>query len=649
VGTYPAWSVSFAPGIPSSDVPDLVDWVDLTARLDVDRSTLDVMTGREDADSDFAAGTARLVLDNSDGDLDPDNIGGTWYGQLLPLTWFRIMAGTTTADAGVFYGQVTMAGWQITATQFPDTTVTVDLVDASEQLANIALPESVWAMAVEALSPKAWWRLGESSGTVMVDSSGNGHHGTYLSGDAFNSRAGLLPYSSDGAIEFSESDGAIVDLIEQPGAALTTYPFSVIFASDEAAFDAPPPYTSGPSIWQQFDSIDGSGFAGGGSMYIQHLGSAGAAVGAVDNALAFAVSDGTNYRRWTSASAVFDGEPHLFIVTVVDADNVVLYVDGVGVTMSLYASAGSAPDPQGGAGLVRLAHTPNDSVMLDEVVLVADSIDSLTAADLASAAFTPWEGDLSGARAIRLLDAIGYPAAARAADTGYSTLQATALGTDVLSALREVARAERGELYVDHRNTLQGVLTLRSRRYRSTYSVDSQATFGDGAGEVTYDAIVLQDARIANHAAVQRVGGATITARDATSEAQYQTRSRAETSLVIDDDTEARHRAELIVAEGKDRRRRVRSITLEPRDSSHPAWAEVFERRIGERILVKWQPSYGGTYSFPSYIEGIAHSWNAHSGLRTTFYLSPVPYGAEAEPYWLAGVSTAGETTRPGY
>jgi len=33
--------------------------------------------------------------------------------------------------------------------------------------------------AVAALSPVAWWRLNETSGTTATDSSGNGHHGTY--------------------------------------------------------------------------------------------------------------------------------------------------------------------------------------------------------------------------------------------------------------------------------------------------------------------------------------------------------------------------------------------------------------------------------------------------------------------------------------
>ena len=90
---------------------------------------------------------------------------------------------------------------------------------------------------------------------------------------------------------------------------------------------------------------------------------------------------------------------------------------------------------------------------------------------------------------------------------------------------------------------------------------------------------------------------------------------------------EVQSRAESIVNDKKDRHRRVRSVTLEPRAVTHPAWAQVFTRAIGDRVTVKWRPPYGGTYSYPCYIIGIEHQWSQTSGMRTKCALQPVEFG----------------------
>lgn len=52
-------------------------------------------------------------------------------------------------------------------------------------------------------APLAYYRLGETSGTVMVDSSGNVHDGQYFSGVAGNGATGLLTGDSDKCADFS--------------------------------------------------------------------------------------------------------------------------------------------------------------------------------------------------------------------------------------------------------------------------------------------------------------------------------------------------------------------------------------------------------------------------------------------------------------
>ncbi|MDQ3877515.1 MAG: LamG domain-containing protein, partial [Actinomycetota bacterium] len=61
---------------------------------------------------------------------------------------------------------------------------------------------ATYQQAILADSPAAYWRLGESSGTVAADSSGNGHPGSYLGTPTLGS-AGAVP--GDTAVSFNGS------------------------------------------------------------------------------------------------------------------------------------------------------------------------------------------------------------------------------------------------------------------------------------------------------------------------------------------------------------------------------------------------------------------------------------------------------------
>lgn len=58
---------------------------------------------------------------------------------------------------------------------------------------------SAFSTRLAALSPRAWWRMGDASGTVMADSSGNGRHGAYT---------GAVTLGAPGAIA-GDSDTAV--------------------------------------------------------------------------------------------------------------------------------------------------------------------------------------------------------------------------------------------------------------------------------------------------------------------------------------------------------------------------------------------------------------------------------------------------------
>jgi hypothetical protein len=621
-GTYPAVEVSFAWGVASSSVPASPDWIDESAYV----ASLDIKHGREDQFSEPGAGTLELTLDNSTGRFDPDNASGPLYGDLQPLTWVRVRAGDSSVDSDVFYGQVSIEGFRLAASQFTGRmVVNVTVLDLFEQLANTQLPESVWAYEVEADTPTVWYRLGESSGTVATDSSGNQRHGAYEGGATFNSRAGLVAESGDAAISFDAAGMIAVS----------------------------PSLTLTPAFTVEFLAEPGTLTAGSWTLFMQTSGTSSPSWEIRINSATLTVTTstgaGTGQHFWDSSATFAEGVTHL-VQVVFNGASTKIYVDDADTTGADYGF-GSHPSSFTGPVTVGAVTTPTGSVTLDEVGVYSSALSSARRAAHYAAATAPWEGSLAGDRIALLLGTVGFTLFA-GGDPGVTTMPSAELdGNDALSEIQAANKAERGDLYVDHQNG--GLVTFRNRRARwmDARSLTSQATFGDGSGEVTYTAVDIQDDRIVNFATVQRAGGAAVTARDAVSEAQYQRRSFSETGLLLESDAEAQSRADLLVAEKKDRHRRVRSVTLEPAKSTHPAWAQVFARQIGDRVTVKWRPPYGGTYSFPSIVEGIAHSWRPGDARpwRTTFYLSPVPYGATGEPYWVLGTSVLGSTTRAGY
>jgi hypothetical protein len=82
-----------------------------------------------------------------------------------------------------------------------------------ESLEERCLP-STYSMAIAGDQPAAYYRLGESSGTTAIDSSGNGNHGTYLGGVTLG-QPGALAGDSDTSVAFNGVDG-IVDTNFQP-------------------------------------------------------------------------------------------------------------------------------------------------------------------------------------------------------------------------------------------------------------------------------------------------------------------------------------------------------------------------------------------------------------------------------------------------
>lgn len=637
-GTYPALKLEFAPGVAASAAPGAGDWVDISDRL----RSFSIKWGREDDLSQPSAGTMALRLDNSDGNLDPDNTAGTWYPDLLPLVWVRLKGGTTTANTDMFYGQVSIDGWRLVASQHAGSVdVAVTVLDGLEQLANTRL-RSVYEMEVRADSPTAWYRLGESSGTVAVDSSGNNLHGTYEGGATFNSRGGLIAGDSDAAIEFAANQRASI-----PAAAVPAdYPFSL-----EMTFQLPTiEDTTSARYLCRFAANNGVGTTTDDERIfvdVPTVTSGGAELGKPRFAVATSSTDAHVIK--STAAEVDDDRVHHLIVTAASAASLKMWLDGVDVGTD-QVDVGTVATPPFSTAPTTGVGNRNDGDLdgaflgiVDEFVIFDSVLSDARIQAHYEAAVAPWEGDLTGTRVGDVLDAVNWPITLRNVDAGKTTMPAaTVEDASAFDLLAATADADGGLLYVDHHDGGKLRFEDRHQRLTATRSTTSQATFGDGGGsEVPYAAVDVGDDTIVNTVTASRFGGSDVTVADSASQALYQERDYSLTGLLTTSDSEVEGRASAMVAEKKDRKRRVRSLVLEPRADAHPAWGQVFARRPADRVTVKWRPPYGGTYSYVCWIEGVAHEWDQPAAAwRTTLWLSPVPFSGAGTTYWIWDTST---------
>lgn len=618
-GTYPALQVDAAFGVAASAVPTAGQWQTISTRV----AEFDVRWGKDDEFAQPGAGTMSVVMDNADGVLDPDNTSSPHYGNLKPLTWVRLKGGTTTASNDVFYGLVSLDGWQVQFMEPEDSTVRIDVVDMTEYLSAVQLPSSVWTLEVTADAPNAWYRLGESSGTVATDSSGNGYHGNYEGGATFDSRSGLVENDADNAIEFSGDNRLFI-----PAAATPALPFTVEFVLESEG-------------------------ASGGTWELMRLHSHASSAYAVIRTTATTIGvtsstgTGTGQHFWDSTVTPWDGQPHVIAITF-NGSSTKIHIDGVDRTGS-DTGFGAHATPLAGTwvvGTIAESGAPTGSVVLDELAFYTGALSLSRIIAHHAAATTPWASQNTGVRVTRILDAAGVPTALWNVENGNTTMQSADLATDAKSALDETANAEFAPLYIDHQDGGKVLFKRRRARWEATTSNTSQATFGDGGGsEVPYSrGLTPVNDRLINSAGIQRSGGATVLYENATSKTAFGTRSHSESGLLYETDAESQYRAEYWVNRKSTERRMVRSVVLEPRATTHPAWAQVFTRRMGDRVTVKKTPHYTSAYTYEATIIGIKHRWSQRAAAwRTEFSLEPAPdqafmWGGTAAQGWGAGV-----------
>lgn len=562
--------------------------------------------------SRYNGGSVSLTVDNRDQRFNPANgsspyspnlkprvqgrIRATWLGVTYPVAYFYVDSWPQTLPQGMYDAEV-----PITASD-------------GFRLLNSSLPDSVWAIKVAELIATYggyWYRLGEQSGTAMADSSGNATHGRYEGGATFNHRQTLLPYGIvGGAIEFNGSDMVGVVPLAALGAGndwsacfWTRMPDEVpddeVGASQQTLYrqdrglEATGGATDDPNRWRIYlEPVTGGLGSAAGSLVLE-----------VWNTLA--------NPRW-SDSRMEDKRVYCVGATYDEsATTALLYIDGDQQTAADSGRTGLSVSTKGEGQIGGIGGpsgvNPYKGTIGEFVLFPTQLLTGTEMGDLYDAGANPWDGDDTGTRVGRVLDAIGWPAGLRDLDTGLSTLGPALLEGTALDYLQLLARTEDGLLYC----APDGDVTFVSRsalRSESRFTT-SAGTFSDRTGSLLYENITFSgadDESIINVARCSRVGGTVQEYRDQTSIDLYGERAWDGGELLLGTDGEAYDRAAHQVLRYKDPAVRVTSITLRPRGTT-ALWPHVLGRLVGDRITVEANPLQTGATSDDYYITGITH------------------------------------------
>lgn len=254
------------------------------------------------------------------------------------------------------------------------------------------------------------------------------------------------------------------------------------------------------------------------------------------------------------------------------------------------------------------------------------------------AAWTLGTGTLGGT-------AILGPVGARLIDPGASAVQASDLvDTTALQHLHDVEATENGMLFMARDGTI--VFHSRHAAVTAPYNVN-QGTFGEQ--ELPYVNVTIEytDNNLWNEVRVDRDGGTTQIASDATSILRYFPRTLTQNSTLTTTDSEALSAATWLLSRYKDPKLRIREILLDGEANPNSLWPQILGRDIGDRVTVRKRPPGGGSLiEQVSIIDSIELSWAAAGGWwEARWTLSP----ADTSVYWQLGFAALGTATQLAY
>ncbi len=264
-------------------------------------------------------------------------------------------------------------------------------------------------------------------------------------------------------------------------------------------------------------------------------------------------------------------------------------------------------------------------------VSASDGMKILGGVALAPLSSPAGDGEQSGARINRILDAAGWFTDHRKISDGDSPVQGTTLGDAALSLLQLNSDSEIGELYIDG----TGHLVFRNRNaiLSEARSNTVQAVFGDKPGTVDTAGTELpyatpgranDDTTLANDIQVTVAGGTMQEATDTGSIATYLfPRTWTQDGIILQADSDALGYAQWVLHISATAEDRFDTLTIFPRRDPANLFPQVLGREIGDRIQI-WRrpPGVASPVSKDCFIRGIQHTVDVGAGQwQTTWTL----------------------------
>jgi hypothetical protein len=232
-------------------------------------------------------------------------------------------------------------------------------------------------------------------------------------------------------------------------------------------------------------------------------------------------------------------------------------------------------------------------------------------------------GQTTAQRVQSILTMIAWPPAFTSIGTGATTCVADPGTTrTVLEAIQTAEFTEQGAFYIDE----NGVATFKGRQYVYDAQAASPTVFNQTGG-ISYAGITfaLDDKTIVNKATVTRIGGTAQTYSDATSIAQYFTRSITATDMLMQTDPVALSLATAYVDSRKETSIRIETITLDLMTPSYSAGitAALSLDFFNTVDITNEQPG-GSTIQKKLQVQGIAHNITPNTWTTTLATQEPL-------------------------
>ena len=233
-------------------------------------------------------------------------------------------------------------------------------------------------------------------------------------------------------------------------------------------------------------------------------------------------------------------------------------------------------------------------------------------------------GQTTAQRVQSILTMIAWPPAFTSIGTGATTVQADPGTTrTVLEAIQTCEFTEQGAFYIDE----NGVATFKGRQFVYDAQSASPTVFNQTGTGINYAGITfaLDDKTIVNKATVTRIGGTAQTYSDATSIAQYFTRSITATDMLMQTDANALSLATAYVTSRKDTSIRIETITL---DLMTPSYSTGITAALSldffETVDITNEQPGGSTIQKKLQVQGIAHNITPNTWTTTIATQEPL-------------------------